>query len=157
MSGETIAWIIAIVVVIGLIVLLFKGMIQTFRRNWILALILFIFAGPIWFVWAIIEMFLPFNARDAARPFETNINVSQNVNVPNPLPDHSDDDGLSPSAVDPENEIIEVTGEKVDNTHAAVERQQALTDINEYEFPCPQCGKMNAVKEVKCTSCGTRV
>ena len=31
MSGETIAWIIAIVVVIGLIVLLFKGMIQEIR------------------------------------------------------------------------------------------------------------------------------
>ena len=58
MSGETIAWIIAIVGrAIGLIVLLFKGMIQTFRRNWVLALLLLIFAGPIWFVWAIIEMF----------------------------------------------------------------------------------------------------
>ena len=92
MSGETIAWTIAIVVVIGLIVLLFKGMIQTFRRNWVLALLLLIFAGPIWFVWAIIEMFLPFNPKDAARPFETKVNVSQNVHVPNTLPDHSDDD-----------------------------------------------------------------
>ena len=92
MSGETIAWTIAIVVVIGLIVLLFKGMIQTFRRNWVLALLLLIFAGPIWFVWAIIEMFLPFNPKDAARPFETKVNVSQNVNVPNALPDHSDND-----------------------------------------------------------------
>ena len=92
MSAETIAWIIAIIVVIGLIVSLFKGMIQTFRRNWVLALVLLIFAGPIWFVWAIIEMFLPFNPSDAARPFETNVNVSQNVNVPNTLPDHSDDD-----------------------------------------------------------------
>lgn len=53
---------------------------------------LLIFAGPIWFVWAIIEMFLPFNPKDAARPFETNVNVSQNVNVPNALPDPSDDD-----------------------------------------------------------------
>ena len=47
------------------------------------------FAGPIWFVWAIIEMFLPFNARDAARPFQANVNVSQNVNAPNTLPDHT--------------------------------------------------------------------
>ena len=58
----------------------------------VLALLLLIFAGPIWFVWAVIEMFLPFNPSDAARPFETNVNVSQNVNVPNALPDRSDDD-----------------------------------------------------------------
>ena len=83
--GATV-WIITLVIAIGLIVLLFKGMIQTFRRNWVLALLLLIFAGPIWFVWAIIEMFLPFNPKDAARPFETNVNVSQNVNVPNALP-----------------------------------------------------------------------
>ena len=87
MSGETIAWIIAIVVVIGVIVFLFKGMIQTFRRNWVLALILLIFAGPIWFVWAIIEMFLPFNPKDAAQPFETTVNVSQNMNVPSASPE----------------------------------------------------------------------
>ena len=86
MTVGAIVWIITLVVAIGLIVLFFKGMIQTFRRNWVLALLLLIFAGPIWFVWAIIEMFLPFNPKDAARPFETNVNVSQNVDVPNALP-----------------------------------------------------------------------
>ena len=92
MTVGAIVWIITLVVAIGLIALFFKGMIQTFRRNWVLALLLLIFAGPIWFVWAIIEMFLLFNPKDAARPFETNVNVSQNVNVPNALPDPSDDD-----------------------------------------------------------------
>ena len=92
MTVGAIVWIITLIVAIALIVLFFKGMIQTFRRNWVLALILLIFAGPIWFVWAIIEMFLPFNPKDAARPFETNVNVSQNVNVPNAVPDRSDDD-----------------------------------------------------------------
>ena len=92
MTVGAIVWIITLVVAIGLIVLFFKGMIHTFRRNWVLALLLLIFAGPIWFVWAIIEMFLPFNPKDAARPFETNVNVSQNMNVPNALPDPSDDD-----------------------------------------------------------------
>ena len=91
MSAEAIGWIIAAVILIGVIVFLFKGMIQTFRRNWVLALILLIFAGPIWFVWAIIEMFLPFNPKDAVRPFETNVNVSQNVNVPNAVPEPIDE------------------------------------------------------------------
>ena len=40
MSAEAIGWIIAAVILIGVIVFLFKGMIQTFRRNWVLALIL---------------------------------------------------------------------------------------------------------------------
>ena len=34
MSTEAIGWIIAAVILIGVIVFLFKGMIQTFRRNW---------------------------------------------------------------------------------------------------------------------------
>lgn len=48
---------------------------------------LLIFAGPIWFVWAIIEMFLPFNPKDAAQPFETHVNVSQNVKAPSAAPE----------------------------------------------------------------------
>ena len=91
MSAEAIGWIVAAVILIGVVVFLFKGMIQTFRRNWVLALILLIFAGPVWFVWAIIEMFLPFNPKDAARPFETNVNVSQNMNVPNAVPEPIDE------------------------------------------------------------------
>ena len=87
MTVGAIVWIITLIVAIALIVLFFKGMIQTFRRNWVLALILLIFAGPIWFVWAIIEMFLPFNPKDAARPFETNVNVSQNVKAPSAAPE----------------------------------------------------------------------
>ena len=92
MTVGAIVWIITLVVAVGLIVLFFKGMIQTFRRNWVLALLLLIFAGPIWFIWAIIEMFLPFNPSDAARPFETNVNVSQNMNVPISQPEPTDDE-----------------------------------------------------------------
>ena len=92
MTVGAIVWIITLVVAIGLIVLFFKGMIQTFRRNWVLALLLLIFAGPIWFIWAIIEMFLRFNPSDAERPFETNVNVSQNMNVPKSLPEPLDDE-----------------------------------------------------------------
>lgn len=90
MTVGAIVWIITLIVAIALIVLFFKGMVQTFRRNWVLALLLLIFAGPIWFVWAIIEMFLPFNPGDGARPFETNVNLSQNVNVPNAVPEPID-------------------------------------------------------------------
>ena len=89
---EIFLFILFLCLCVGVLLALSKGIIQTFRRNWVLALLLLIFAGPIWFVWAIIEMFLPFNPKDAARPFETNVNVSQNVNVPNALPDRSDDD-----------------------------------------------------------------
>ena len=64
---------------------------------------------------------------------------------------------FGPSPIDPDTEIVEVFGEQDAEPPAPVQQQQSVTDINEYELPCPQCGTMNALKEVKCTSCGTRV
>jgi hypothetical protein len=52
-------------IVIGLFVLLVllaccaRGVIQTFRRNWILALVLLLFLFPAWMIWAFVEIFLP--------------------------------------------------------------------------------------------------
>ena len=48
--------IIAIVVVVTFI-LLFKGMIKTFRRSFIGAILCLIFLFPIWLIWAFIEVF----------------------------------------------------------------------------------------------------
>ena len=47
--------------VIGLVLLFvfIAGGIQTFQRNWILALLMLIFLAPIWVCWAIVEIFLP--------------------------------------------------------------------------------------------------
>lgn len=46
-----VAGVIAIVVVIGVL----KGAARTFRRNWVLALILIVLLTPIWLIWAMIE------------------------------------------------------------------------------------------------------
>jgi hypothetical protein len=89
-TEEIIILLVVIFLILGAIFMCFKGMIQTFRRNWVVALVLLIFAGPIWFLWAIIEMFLTLEPEDAARPFETNLKVNQNVNTQSTLqaPDH---------------------------------------------------------------------
>jgi hypothetical protein len=70
---------VALVILIGILSLIMKGAIQTFRRNWLEAVLLIIFAFPIWFIWAVIEVFRDFDPSEAARPFETNLTVAQNV------------------------------------------------------------------------------
>ena len=35
-----------------------RGVIQTFRRNWILALVLLLFLFPAWMIWAFVDIFL---------------------------------------------------------------------------------------------------
>lgn len=45
------AGVIGIIVVVGIL----KGAARTFRRNWVLALILIVLLTPIWLIWAMIE------------------------------------------------------------------------------------------------------
>ena len=71
--------IVALVILIGILSLIMKGAIQPFRRNWLVAVLLIIFLFPIWFIWAVIEVFRDFDPSEAARPFETNLTVTQNV------------------------------------------------------------------------------
>lgn len=55
----TSAEILAILILLVTIALIIKGGIRTFQRNWVAALLLLLFVGPIWTCWAIIELFLP--------------------------------------------------------------------------------------------------
>jgi hypothetical protein len=75
----SIVGIVALVILIGILSLIMKGAIQTFKRNWLAAVLLIIFLFPIWFIWAVIEVFRDFDPSEAARPFETNLTVTQNV------------------------------------------------------------------------------
>ena len=50
---DMISVIIGIVIIVGLI----RGGIKTFQRNWILALLMLLFIGPLWVCWAIVEIF----------------------------------------------------------------------------------------------------
>ena len=52
-DGNIIGTIIFVVIIVALI----RGGIKTFQRNWILALLMLLFLGPIWVLWAIIEIF----------------------------------------------------------------------------------------------------
>ncbi len=45
--------------ILVVIVVLFGGAIQTFKRQPIVAILCVIFLLPIWIIWAIIEIFLP--------------------------------------------------------------------------------------------------
>lgn len=51
--------VIGLMFIVALLVVFVVGGIQTFQRNWVAALLLFIFITPIWTCWAIIEIFLP--------------------------------------------------------------------------------------------------
>ena len=55
MGGEIILVIIAVVVLLYLLAFLIKGMIKTFLRQPIVAILCVIFLFPIWIIWAIIE------------------------------------------------------------------------------------------------------
>jgi len=54
MDNVTIFVIIAVVAV----VLLIKGVVRTFQRNWLAALLLLIFLFPLYMIWAFVELFL---------------------------------------------------------------------------------------------------
>ena len=45
------------------IVLVFGGAVQTFKREPVVAILCVIFLGPIWIIWAFIEIFLPSPSR----------------------------------------------------------------------------------------------
>jgi hypothetical protein len=48
---------IAFIVFLIIVILLFKGVIQTFQRNFFLALFLMFFLTPFWLIWVLLEMF----------------------------------------------------------------------------------------------------
>lgn len=52
-SGALVGGVIAIVLLIALI----KGVVRTFQRNWIAALLLLIFLFPLYIIWAFVEIF----------------------------------------------------------------------------------------------------
>lgn len=54
---ETIMTVCGFIIAIALFIMFITGAIKTFKRNWIAALLLLIFVGPLWFCWAIIEAF----------------------------------------------------------------------------------------------------
>jgi uncharacterized membrane protein YqjE len=55
MDGMTV--IVALVVVIALLFLMIKGVIKTFKRQPIVAILCVIFLTPIYLIWAFIELF----------------------------------------------------------------------------------------------------
>lgn len=56
MDDQT-AEIIGVIVLILIAVVIFKGALKTFRRNWIAALLCLILLTPIWVIWAFVEVF----------------------------------------------------------------------------------------------------
>ena len=67
---ETAPAVFGVLIVLGLLYLLIRGGIRTFQRNWILALLLILFLGPIWVIWALVENVLD---RPVKEPIMVNI------------------------------------------------------------------------------------
>lgn len=55
MGGEIILVIVAVLLLLFLLTFLIKGMIKTFVRQPIVAILCVIFLFPVWIIWAIIE------------------------------------------------------------------------------------------------------
>ena len=56
---STIGAMVALLILVVMLLVLIKGGIQTFHRNWFIALILLLAFTPLWVCWAIVEAFLP--------------------------------------------------------------------------------------------------
>jgi hypothetical protein len=89
---------IAVIIVIVMLIVLIKGAIKTFKRNWIAALILLILLFPIWAIWAFFEIFTgeinPAQTASTSGGQTVNLNVVTNVsgeparvtsNIPYPI------------------------------------------------------------------------
>jgi 4-amino-4-deoxy-L-arabinose transferase-like glycosyltransferase len=67
-----------VIIGLGVILLLFyiliKGGIQTFKRNWGIALVLFVLLTPIWFLWATVEIFIEL---PTVKPLEVNVTINK--------------------------------------------------------------------------------
>jgi hypothetical protein len=50
---------LVLLIVVLFIIGLVSGGIQTFQRQWVVALVLLVFFTPVWICWALIENFLP--------------------------------------------------------------------------------------------------
>lgn len=70
--------VVGLLVLLAIVFLVIKGGIQTFQRNWILAILLLIFLSPIWVGWALVEVFLPKPVKQPImvqmQPVDVNIN-----------------------------------------------------------------------------------
>jgi hypothetical protein len=50
--------VVFIIIAVVVLVLMLKGIVRTFQRNWLAALLLMIFLTPIWVIWAFCELFM---------------------------------------------------------------------------------------------------
>ena len=50
--------VVFIIIAVVVLVLMVKGIVRTFQRNWLAALLLMIFLKPIWVIWAFCELFM---------------------------------------------------------------------------------------------------
>lgn len=74
--------IIIVALVIAGLVLVFTGGIRTFKRNWLLALLTFLFLAPIWLAWAFVELFIdPPKPKIGQQAIVVNVVQSQNEKI----------------------------------------------------------------------------
>jgi len=75
--GDQELGIVALVTILVLSIFIIRGAIKTFRRNWVVALLLLILFSPIWIIWAVVEIF----TGPISTPLESNAKSTQNINV----------------------------------------------------------------------------
>ena len=62
--------VILLLCILGVLYVTIRGGIQTFQRNWIVAIVLLLFLTPFWFVWALVEIFME---KPVKKPIEVNV------------------------------------------------------------------------------------
>jgi len=67
MTGDEV---FGLLILLAILILLIKGGIQTFQRNWAVAILMLIFVFPLWLCWALVEVFLP---KPIKQPIEVKI------------------------------------------------------------------------------------
>ncbi len=55
--SDLIVALLGALILVSILIVVFVGAVKTFKRNWIIALLLLIFLTPIWVIWALIELF----------------------------------------------------------------------------------------------------
>lgn len=70
--------VVGLLAILAVLFILIKGGIQTFQRNWVVAILLLIFLFPIWVGWALVEIFLPKPVKQPImvqmQPVDVNVN-----------------------------------------------------------------------------------